>query len=171
MNYVVNDGEIWKFNKNQNIYTKYSTNASILSKPFIYNHQNIVFIVASNSTNAPVDFQALAFIDNNSTLTNVFNYRSIFTSVPSFDTSNFLTNFVAYGRKGQAQVVDLFEIDYINRKNISINFPYRTIRDFDKTLIKVFDSHFYVRQIYDASKSTNTSYTSINQQEFVYYLN
>jgi len=83
-----------------------------------------VFVISTNSSTAPVDFQALAYIDNNSTLTPFFNYRSVFTSVPAFDTSNFLTNFVVYGKKGSAQVIDLFEIDYANKKNITIAFPY-----------------------------------------------
>jgi hypothetical protein len=170
MNYLVLDGDIWKYNSAQNKYVKYSSNASILSIPIIYNYKNIVFTVAMNSSTAPVDTQVLAYLDDNSTLTSAFSYRSVFTSVPNFDTSNFLTNLVVYGRKGEAQVVDIFDIDYLNKTSVSMNFPYQTIRDFDNTLIKVFDEHFYIRQIYDPKKSSNTTYMSINQQEFVYYL-
>jgi hypothetical protein len=45
-----------------------------------------------------------------------------------------------------------------------------TIRDFENTLIKIFERHLYVRQIYDASRASNTTYASINQQHFVYLL-
>ena len=77
---------------------------------------------------------------------------------------------VIYARKGTTQVVDAFYIDYSKRTNTTINFPTQTIRDSDKTLIKIFEKHLYVRQIFDTSKSGNATYTSINQQHFAYLL-
>ena len=77
---------------------------------------------------------------------------------------------VIYARKGTTQVVDALYIDYSQRTNTTVNFPTQTIRDFDKTLIKIFEKHLYVRQIFDTSKSGNATYTSINQQHLAYLL-
>jgi hypothetical protein len=81
-----------------------------------------------------------------------------------------LTKVTVAGMKGTVPTVDAYYIDYTKRTNISIAFPMSPIISLSFTEILTFESFIYIRQIYDSSQSSNTSYTSVNRQEFVYYL-
>jgi hypothetical protein len=88
MNFAVSAGNIWKYDATLHKYVQYSTNSSILPNSEIVSYKNIVLVTATNSTNSTaVDTQILIFIDENSALTPVFNYRSFFTITPTFDYS------------------------------------------------------------------------------------
>jgi hypothetical protein len=165
MNFAVSAGNIWKYDATLHKYVQYSTNSSILPNSEIVSYKNIVLVTATNSTNyTAVDTQILIFIDENSALTPVFNYRSFFTTTPTFDYSEMLTKVTATGMKGTVPTVDAYYIDYTKRTNISIVFPMSAIISLSFTEILTFESFIYIRQIYDSSQSSNTSYTSINRQ-------
>jgi hypothetical protein len=171
LRFIVSAGNIWRFDDSQKKYIQLTTDSAIYAASSVFSSDNKVIVCSYNSNMSAL---VKAYVYSSGALVSFFTYTQNFNFEPSVTVSTALDKIVVWGGKssgaGVVAQVDAFLLDFSSMSNKTINFPMTTIRGILSTFISVNSDFLYVRQIPDSSQSSNASYTSVNQQEFVYYL-
>ena len=177
LNYIVSSGNIWQFDTTQNKYIQLTNDAPFLGTYLVTNIQDRLVVSSQNSDNSIWSVKVIAYSITTNGLSSFFTYNQNFSNMtqPRVSVATGLDKVVVYGGQvgssDPSGQVDAFYLDYSGATNISINFPMSTVSEIAWTFISVNADFLYVRQTLNNNELSNTTYTAINRQEYVYYLN
>lgn len=140
-----------------------------------FNNRVVVYSLSKTEADCPcadgVSLEYLSFVDKAGQANLVGRGALMWDNVPKISLSSGLTKAIATGWINQVYEVKAIHFDYAALKNTSIIIPKDEVIRLEHFMqFEAYDSFIYIRQLPDPSKSADSTYNSVNNKEFVYFL-